>query len=158
MDFPYSFYLLKALPYSVKRGYRHRIQNHRAHEDMYGRDDTSEILSFILQTFIDRAEEVGSVPIVVFLPNWKDMVDYQETGSTIYHDFYQELKANRYVHVYDGLAYFKPRLDQGEQVRAFFNSRLEGHYNPEGERVVSAGFYRTLLSIDAQKHLLEVGG
>jgi hypothetical protein len=111
-------------------------------------------MRFIITTFINRAKETGTVPIVVFLPNWKDMVDHQSTGSTSYNNFYNEVKTSSYKHTYDGLEYFLPHLNKGEKVAAFFRSRLEGHYNPKGERILSAGFYKTLMSIEAKMGLL----
>jgi len=150
VHFPYSYYLLKALPYYIQRGYQNRIMNHREYEHLYQQDDATDILRFIILKFISRAKKTGSVPIIVFLPNWQDLVAYTHTGITIYHDFYHELKTNHYIHVYDALPYFIPHLDQGVGVPTFFRSRLDGHYSPEGERVIGTGFYRTLLSIDKE--------
>jgi len=152
--FPYSYYLLKALPYYIQRGFQHRVQNHTEWEHLYQHEEATDILRFVILKFVDRARELGTVPVIVFLPNQKDLVDYQDAGQTVYRDFYDSLKPGQHAHMYDALAWFVPLLDEGEQISAFFESGLGGHYNPEGEGVISEGLYHSLMEIDTEQGLL----
>lgn len=152
--FPYSYYLTKALPYYVTRGVQHRFRNQRAHEDMYEDAESTAILDFIISKFVADVELQGSIPIVVFLPNWKDLTDYEQSGSTIYGDFARATREKYDVAFADGLDFFRPHLDAGGQVPDFFRSRLDGHYNERGEEVVSEGVFDLLASLDAERGLL----
>jgi hypothetical protein len=109
--FPYSYYFLKASPFYIKRGYTHRILNRKAYDDLYKRQEATDIMRFIILKFVERARKSGSVPIVVFFPNWKDLVDLEETGSTIYHEFFEEIRRDNHPYTFDATEFFKPHLD-----------------------------------------------
>lgn len=155
VHFPYSWFLLKALPYYVERGTQHRLRNYREYEDLYKSNRATQTLLLIIQKFIERANQENSIPLVVFLPNWKDLVDYQDDGKTVYDDFFQELRNRHHALTFDALEYFVPLMQTGEDVPMFFRSRLEGHYNPYGEQVISSGFAETLRTVDEEFRILK---
>jgi hypothetical protein len=154
IGFPYSYYFLKALPYYVSRFRMHRIRESAPYKELYADPDATLILRHIIERFIDDARSAGSVPIVLFLPNWMDMDDViHKQGETCYADFVEAVRAGHPA-TFDGLSYFLPRLSRGEPISAFFQSRSNGHYNALGDRVVSQGFYRDLMALDEDHGLL----
>ena len=154
VGFPYSYYFLKALPYYVGRFYMHRIQDDAPYKDLYSDEEPVEILRFIIDSFIQDAESAGSVPVIVFLPNWMDMDDVvHKRKKPAYDAFFQQIKAE-YPATFDGMSYFLPYFDRGEPISDFFQSRTDGHYNALGDKVVSEGFYRDLMAVDAERGLL----
>jgi hypothetical protein len=155
VGFPYSYYLLKALPFYIERGYKQRIRNHKAYGDLYQQEQATAVMTFILESFITDSEASGSIPIIYFLPNWKDLIDYKDSGQTIYNDYINMLRKERGIEIRDALEYFAPLLDDGEEVSSFFISRLDGHYGPRGEQVIADGIYAELLGIDQDKGLLQ---
>lgn len=152
--FPYSYYFLKALPYYVRRFYMHRIQENAPYKDLYSDEEAVRILKFIIEKFIQDARSAGSFPIILFLPNWMDMNDVvHKDRETAYAGFLEEIKAE-YPATFDGLSYFLPYLSRGEPISDFFQSRMDAHYNARGDKVVSEGFYRDLMALDAEHSLL----
>lgn len=149
IHFPYSYYLIRALPFYFRRFYETKVLNVADYKILYKDTTATDLLRFIVQRFATEAKEAGSTPLIVFLPSWTDMVDYLETGTTVYHEFFQRLREDSYLS-YDALDYFAPYLREGKSVGDFFRSRSNGHYNPVGEKVVSDGFYTTLLQLESR--------
>lgn len=153
VKFPYIYYLLKALPYYISRFYEHRIKETAPYKDLYLNKDATKILNFIIEQFIKDAKEYGSFPIIMFMPNWMDMDDVvHKHEKTAYADFMARVKA-KHPATFDAMAYFLPYLSRGEPISAFFQSRVNGHYNARGDKVLSEGFYLDLMALD-QKHAL----
>ena len=154
VGFPYSYYFLKALPYYISRFYMHRIQENAPYKDLYSNVEAKKILNFIITKFIQDAESVGSFPVILFLPNWMDMNDVvHENKKTCYADFMDEVKAE-HAATFDGLSYFLPYFSRGDPISAFFQSRMNGHYNARGDKVLSEGFYLDLIALDEEQALL----
>jgi len=152
VGFPYSYYLMKAAPYYFVRWYQRRIQNRKIYEDLYAKKETAELLRKISSLFISRAMELGSTPIIVFLPNWKDLVDYEKRRTTIYDEYFNDFRRNQYTLTFDAMDYFSVALDGGKSVSDFFISRNDGHYNEAGERVIADGLYEILMDLDADRN------
>lgn len=154
VGFPYSYYFLKALPYYAGRFYTHRIKENAPYKDLYSDRDATQILRFIIENFVEDARSAGSVPIVVFLPNWMDMDDVvHKNKRTAYAAFFETTK-QRYPATFDAMDYFLPEFARDERIAGFFQSRMDGHYNARGDRVLGEGFYRDLMALDAGHGLL----
>ena len=101
---------------------------------------------FIIKKFIKEAEEVNAIPVIVFFPNWKDFTDYQKDGKTVYSALYNSIR-KWHPYSYDALDFFIPEFDKGAEIDLFFNSYRNGHYNPDGERIVAEGVSEILKEI-----------
>lgn len=145
--FPYSFYLVKALPYYIQRYYEKRTQNDSDYKILYADEAALSLMSHIISNFIIRAKENNTTPIILFLPNWKDFIDYKTNGETIYNDFFLKIR-NQHPNTFDAMTYFMPFFDKGDNVSDFFNSYSDGHYNPTGEQVLCDGFYKDLKAVE----------
>jgi len=154
IGFPYASYLLKALPYYVKNFYQKRIQNKADYKILYQKAFAVSILEYIVQRFIQGAVKKGAYPIILFMPNWKDMVDHQSEGQTVYQSFFERIR-RKHSATFDAMTYFDPLLKSGQKVNDFFISYKQGHYNPRGEAIVAQGFYRHLMTLPA--HMRVVG-
>lgn len=154
VHFPYSLFFMKQLPFSMKKYYEKRIKYNDDYKILYTNESALAIMEYIIFKFINRAKDNDTFPIILFLPNWKDFVDYQKRGETVYHNFYLHLKS-RHDTIFDGLEYFIPHLEKGEEISSFFISFKDGHPNPYGERVISEGFYRCLQALDKERHFFQ---
>jgi len=150
IHFPYSYFLMKSFPFYIKKYYEKRILNLADHNVLYQDPFALSIMEHIIAQFVTEAKAADSFPIVLFLPYWKDMIDYQQDGRTVYQAFFLHIK-KQYHACYDGLSYFAPHLNGRRKVGDFFKSYLDGHYNDLGEQVVSAGFARDLLAIETSR-------
>ncbi len=157
VKFPYSYQFVKAIPYYTQLFYNRRIKLNYAYAALYKDQRALEVLDYILNAFATRAEKLGVVPMIGFLPARENMVRYQETGKAVYQDYVRDLASRDRVLVIDGLDFFAPYLERGADPSSFFISDQNGHYNAIGEDVVSEGMYRTLLNIDADKKLIGFG-
>lgn len=154
VGFPYSYYFLKALPYYISRFYSHRIEENAPYKDLYSNEEATKILNYIIEQFIEDARSAGSVPIILFLPNWMDMNDVvHKEKKTSYADFFTETK-KQHPSTFDAMSYFLPYFSRGEPISDFFQSRMDGHYNARGDRALSEGFYRDLIALDEKHNLL----
>ena len=156
--FPYSYYLLKSLPYYTKRSYDRWVKYEYPYVALYQDERALEILDHVIDQFVARAVEQGAVPIVGFLPQLVNMLRYQESGEAVYHDFLRDLKSRADFVVVDMLDFFAPYLDRGEDPLAFFISANDGHYNGRGEAVVSDALFGVLRDMDADRNLIGLGG
>jgi hypothetical protein len=147
IHFPYSYFLLKQLPFSVRQYYQKRIKNNYHYKTLYNNNSARSIMEHIILKFIHRAAENDTFPIILFLPNWIDFIDYQKKGETVYHDFYLNIKRQHHA-TFDGMDYFTSYLEKGEEISLFFVSFENGHLNSYGEQVISEGFYRDLLTLN----------
>jgi len=154
VGFPYSYYFLKALPYYISRFYTRRIEENAPYKNLYADEEATQILTFIIEQFIEDARADGSIPIILFLPNWMDMNDVvHKNKKAPYANFFEETK-NRHPATFDAMSYFLPYFSRGEPISDFFQSRMDGHYNARGDRVLSEGFYRDLMVLDEKHSLL----
>lgn len=89
IHFPYSYFMLKAMPYYIVRYYNRKIKKDydADHKVLYNTPDVSMILEYIIFQFITQVKEHDATPIILFFPNRKDLVDYQQAGKTVYEDF-----------------------------------------------------------------------
>jgi hypothetical protein len=148
VQFPYSYYLIKALPFYVDGFIQERIGNRSEYKTLYTDSAAVRIQHFVIEKFIEKAQDIGAQPIILFLPSWTDLVDYQQTGTTVYHSFFTETQ-KRHEHCYDALEYFRQKMQAGDEVADFFISRMNGHYNPYGEQILSDGFYLDFIQLDS---------
>jgi hypothetical protein len=154
VHFPYSYFLIKALPYYMERYYNARIKKRSDYYMLYNNAYALSLMEHTILKFTNRAKENKTYPIILFLPNWKDLTDYQNYEKTVYHDFYLQIKSG-YGATFDALDYFSPYLEKGEVVPSFFISYEDGHYNPYGERIVAEGFYKDLMTLDRKNNFLQ---
>ncbi|MAE69184.1 MAG: hypothetical protein CME06_01810 [Gemmatimonadetes bacterium] len=145
--FPYSYYLLKALPFYVRSYHLKRIQNAADYMMLYDDVDATRVLEHIIDTFIRRAREHDTAPIILFFPDWKELQAYEDAGEPVYRDFYRQIKAKHRA-TFDAFDYFRPSLDQGEAISSFFISYTDGHYSSAGEEIMSDGILRDLEALE----------
>lgn len=155
VHFPYSYFLINALPYYVERYYNTRIKNRSDYYMLYNNTYALSLMEHIILKFVNRAKENNTFPIILFLPNWKDLTDYQNHEETVYHDFYLQIKSENDA-IFDAINYFVPYLKKGENAASFFTSYEDGHYNPYGERIVAEGFYKDLITLDKENNFLQL--
>jgi hypothetical protein len=155
IHFPYSFFLIKALPYYMQSYYKKRIQQDDDYKILYRDDSALSIMEHIILKFIKSAKEKDTFPIILFLPNWKDLLDHQKNRETIYHTFFLSIK-NKSNASFDALEYFIPYLEKGDGVSTFFNSYDDGHYNPHGEKILSEGFYQDLQTLERKNNFIRL--
>jgi hypothetical protein len=151
--FPYSFYLVKALPYYLRYYYNLISEDRMDYFDLYEDPHVCTILEEIIFSFIRQAEESGAVPLILFFPNSLDMINHENNGETVYRGFYRNIRG-RHDLTFDALDYFIPHLEQGATIESFFRSRSDGHYSAAGEGIVATGIHANLLSADSERQLL----
>jgi hypothetical protein len=155
VGFPYSYHLINSLPFLVETAHRQWVENYTIYEDLYRVPEATAVMTFIIESFVADGRATGAVPIVVFLPTWKDLVDYLRGGKTIYSDYLVTIAEQSGTDVADGLQYFKPLLDRGAEVSTFFISRQDRHYNPRGERVIADGMFSLLEEFEQRERRLQ---
>lgn len=151
--FPYSYSLLRALPFYLDRIINYRFGNEADYKHLYENREATQILRGIIDRFIRDAEARGAVPLILFFPNQFDLRDFEHTGTTVYGEFLRSID-NIHPHVFDGLDYFRPLMSAGQAADAFFHPRTDGHYNRSGEALVSDGFFADLCRADREAGLL----
>jgi hypothetical protein len=151
VHFPYSYFFVKALPYCVMGYYQKRICNDSDYKALYQNERALSVMNYVISRFIQSVKEQGAQPIVLFLPCWKDFVDHDDGGRTVYDGFLRSVKT-KHDATLDAMTYFTAKRKQGEAISSFFVSPSDGHYNAHGEEVLSEGFYGSL------RHLATVDG
>lgn len=154
VGFPYAVSLAKAVPYYVKRWRDHSLTDRQSYQDVYQDDDATDVLRHIVQTFIDRAEEQGSVPIFVIVPNRADMANYLDQGATTYATIFEDLRSIDHPHIHDGLEFFQDELATGAGLDTFYRGKSDDSLTPEAEQLVADGMHGLLTSIDAEEKRL----
>lgn len=151
--FPYSLSVIRALPFYIGRLFNYRLGNDAFYKALYDDDEATEILRLLISEFIREAEASHAIPLIVFFPNSKDLIDFSNDGETVYGEFFRSVKSE-HEYVFDGLKYFQPHLASGSSVSTFFKPRKDGHYNLLSEKLVSGGLYDDLCSVDKRLGLL----
>jgi hypothetical protein len=148
--FPYAYYLIKAMPYYARSYYHRRVGMNPDYHDLYRNAEACAVMDHIIFKFINRARELGTFPVILFFPNWKDMAVYLKEGTTAYRDFYLGVKS-RHGATFNAMDYFQPLLDNKEPIASFFKHMLDAHYNPYGEKIISEGLFRDMQRLAGER-------
>lgn len=154
VGFPYAFHLAKAAPYYWRRSRDHATTDRQSFQELYRIEDATATLHHIVEQFVIRSKERGATPIFVMLPNRADMGNYLENGSTSYAGVLADLKQIDSPHIYDGLEFYLPSIEQGADLDTIFVAKGNDMLTPAAEELVSNGMHAILMSIDAKRDVL----
>ena len=154
VGFPYAFHLAKAAPYYWRRWRDHSTTDRQSYQELYRIEDAKATLHHIVEQFIIRSKERGTMPIIVMLPNRADMSNYLAKGSISYASVLADLKQIHRPHIHDGLEFFLPSIEGGAHLENVFVAEGSDVLTPTAEKIVSDGMHAILKSLDIKRDFL----